>query len=254
MAREPDIDVWYHYGMRFGQRVSWFVLVGVTWGLTSWTAGCRSGDAEPRLVVESLVNIADFQNSPSDWPVADPILIECWGGARERASARRRAAFRLKLDGFPTGSYDVEEIAEDSIASSRAWNRMMEEHDPFAYITLLAPSTGVRYGWRDINPTIASREGTPHFEDIDTVFPAADQPEDDTWLEQQARLSAAVDIFNALPVEDTKTWIAARTAVEQAREARDAALEAYDRDRDLSRLRDALLRAIQRDALNACGR
>ena len=202
----------------------------------------------------SLVNIADFPDSPSDWPADDPILVECWGGTRERAAARLLAGFRFKLDGFSAGSWDVAEIADDRIASDACVGTHERGARPVCVHHALGTKyrTPIRLEGRRFDDRVTQRH--PSLRGIDTVFPAADRPGTDSRLEQQARLEAALDIFNAMPVEDTESRIAASTAVRQAREARDAALEAYHRDSELGFFRDALRVAVRRDALNACGR
>ena len=248
MRSSEALGFWHSPGLAVGRWLLTGAIVAGPLALVGWLA---SRPDEPRLVVESLVNIDDFPSSPTSWPEGDPILIECWGGPDERSRSRVLAGVRLKVDALAGPFRDDAVRSERTDWMAAIW-KLREEYDPLTDITLRVPATGIRYSWSATDALPRRRAGrVEHFEE---VFPAAELPEVDTFEARQTDLMDALEAFDTVSPDARRAWRAAAMTAETARDERDRAADARFRAWDQMTLRNALRYAVQKDAINACAR
>ena len=248
--------------------------------VTACAGGCREmpNDVSPR-VFASLVEPADYPDSPHAWPAGEPITIECWGNETTRQHSRDAVRATRALDSrdsavdkarlireaavsrylyFLSANSHPSELATVETAMDLAeadYERLQAELDDFRDLTLenssarfpalaitLRTGNGTRYGWR---PDRRNRPDMPSFQNVDDIFPPGRL---ELLVPSMKMLNESRHEYEqALASRDVEENIRAWQTLEFAEAAVANELEAWER-------RNALSRAISRDALEACAR
>ena len=267
-------------------RIVLFVFVAISLFIAVLAAyGQRSTRPAPRVMV-SLVDPADYPDSPHEWPSGPPITIECWGDEadqrRTRAFARSRrndarlraaidtADLEAKLAGFRYVSWLVQdatprELAEAKTASDEAdanlerlrgeESAIMDEQLVNIVSSRTSPHPLTAITIRAANgmrygwmvTTGVPHPDAPAFLNVEEVFPYDLGFQDTTRVEAaQAEVSEQREQAAARSL-DPEAFVRAELALEAAT---GVFLEAWE----ATRSRNALHDAIRQDALEACAR
>ena len=248
--------------------------------------GNAAASSSARGVFESLVNPADYPESPHAWPGAEPIVIECWGDAEDRMRTRRLARLSRKLNRLESAQ-DLASAKQDAARTMKTfWLHpgVDSSSREKAEVRLAADAADaqverLRAEWRETasamnelqvelagrHPlsvvTLRSANATRYGWDRDrntatlspVVAPFRDVgyvfPRDNRFLDRlDDRLDAVRDAYAVRQQATTPDdFVRARNAIGSAEAALDRAIDERDG-------RDALRNAIEQDVLEACAR